>query len=192
MNARRLFPVLTVVLTAVMLLTSCGDDSPPPSSSPTTTLPDDPAQGQGTPKHTFATVPVDAAEQLAVKFIGLYGTFTPAAPDPGRTWLSSWRSLALPEVSTRAEREFDQLWGWTWDQQVQTQDVLPTGPAQIDSSFGTITVRIPARRYVIGLLAHHPEDGQWQPTHFEVVVGPRTAGDPTSQLAVYRIEMRGA
>lgn len=181
----------TMLMAVALALAGCGGDSPPAPTTPTV-LPDDPGNLKVTPKHTYAEVPAADAEAFAIDFIKLYGTFSPANPDPGRTWMSSWRSLAMAEVSDRAEAEFDQTWGWTWDQQAQAQDVLPTGPAQIDAGFGTVTVRIPARRYVLGLLAQHVEDGHWENLNFEVVVGPRTVGDADSGLAVYRVEMRGA
>ncbi len=180
-----------ILLAAAVALAGCGGDSPSAPATPTV-LPDDPGNIEVTPKHTYAEVPAADAEAFAIDFIKLYGTFSPANPAPGRTWMSSWRSLAMPEVSSRAEAEFDSIWGWTWDQQVQAQDVLPAGPVQLDAGFGTVTVRIPARRYVLGLLAQHVEDGHWENLHFEVVVGPRTVGEADSGLAVYRVEMRGA
>lgn len=181
----------TMLMAVALALAGCGGDSPPAPITPTA-LPDAPGNRGVTPKHTYAEVPAADAEAFAIDFIKLYGSFSPANPDPGRTWLSSWRSLAMPEVADRAEAEFDQTWGWSWDQQAQAQDVLPTGPAQIDAGFGTVTVRIPARRYVVGLLAQHVEDGHWENLSFEVVVGPRTVNDADSDLAVYRVEMRGA
>lgn len=180
-----------LLFAAAVALAGCGGDSPPAPTTQTV-LPDDPGNLEVTPKHTYAEVPAADAEAFAIDFIKLYGTFSPANPDPGRTWLSAWRPLAMPEVSDRAEAEFDQTWGWTWDQQAQAQDVLPTGPAQLDAGFGTVTVQIPARRYVLSLLAQHVEDGHWENLNFEVVVGPRTVGDADSGLAVYRVEMRGA
>lgn len=195
MKPRTVRAGLAAVLVAVVVaVAGCGStgNSPAPVRASSTALPDDPGVSPGTPKHTYSAVPIEAAEKFAVEFIKLYGAFTPAAPSPGRTWLESWRSRALPNVVDRAEAEFDQTWGWTWDLQVQAQDVLPAGPAQIDAAFGTVTVRIPARRYVIGLLALRPEDGHWQNMRFDVVVGPRTPADPASELSVYRIEMSGA
>ncbi|MCZ4587693.1 hypothetical protein O4328_29065 [Rhodococcus opacus] len=180
-----------MMLAALVTMTGCAGDSPTaPSTSPV--LPNDSGSLGVTPKHTFAEVPIADAEVFAIEFIKLYGSFSPANPDPGRTWMSTWRSLAMSEVSERAETEFDRMWGWTWDQQAQAQDVLPTGPAQIGASFGTVTVRVPARRYVLGLLAQRVADGHWENLHFEVVVGPRRLGDANSDLAVYRAEMRGA
>lgn len=195
MTRRTVRAALAAILAAmVVAVAGCGSDRVDPATvrPSSTALPDDPGASSGTPNHTYSAVPSGPAETFAVEFIKLYGTFTPAAPSPGRTWLGSWRSRALPDVVDRAEAEFDQTWGWTWDQQVQAQDVLPTGPAQLDAAFGTVTVRIPARRYVLGLLALRPEDGYWQNLHFDVVVGPRTPADPASELAVYRIEMGGA
>lgn len=184
--------VLTaMLLAAAVALAACGSGSPSAPPTPTV-LPDDPGNLEVSPKHTYAEVPAADAEAFAIDFIKLYGSFSPANPDPGRTWMSSWRSLAMPEVTSRAEAEFDRIWGWAWDQQAQAQDVLPTGSAQIDASFGTVTVRISARRYVLGLLAQRVEDGRWENLNFEVVVGPRSVGDADSGLAVYRVEMRGA
>ena len=180
----------TMLLAVAVAVAGCGGDSPPAPAAPTV-LPDDPGNSEVTPKHSYAEVSAADAEDFAIDFIKRYGSFSPANPDPGRTWMSSWQSLSMPEVSDRAEAEFDQTWGWTWDQQAQAQDVLPTGPAQIDAGFGTVTVRIPARRYVLGLLAQHANDGHWENMYFEVVVGPRTVADADSDLAVYRIEMRG-
>ncbi|MDH6284582.1 hypothetical protein [Prescottella agglutinans] len=173
-----------------LAVSGCGGDSSSPGSKDTPATFDDTLPGRGaSPSHTFAALDADAAVALATQFIRPYGTFTPAAPNPGRTWVTSWSKLADKPVIDRAEKNFDAIWGWTWDQQVQAQDVMPTAaPSVVDNGFGTLTVRLPAKRYVIGLLAHSVTDGHWQNLEFEVVVGPKTPGNADSGLTVYKAD----
>ncbi|MFI9507351.1 hypothetical protein [Nocardia sp. NPDC052566] len=138
--------------------------------------------------------PVDlaAAVDLAQRFSAAYGTFSPVNPTavPGRAWIESWQPLAVDLVAEQAAATFDQLWGWTWDQQTQCHDVTVTGPVTTaPTSFGTVIVRIPAKRYVLRLSAH-ADEGTWQPVTFTVTVGPRSAASPSgSGLAVYLATM---
>lgn len=184
---KRLFAAIALCV-AFLALTGCADDPPSPSNPHTSIGAGEGLTGSSEPSHSFTTVDEVAAVELATKFIKAYGTFTPAAPQPGQTWINSWRKWADKNVIEQATDTFDAMWGWTWDQQVQAQDVTPTLPASVtDQGFGTLKIQIPSKRYVLGLLARRIEDGHWQNVDFEVVVGPKKPGIDGAELTVYKI-----
>ncbi len=187
---KRALVIAALCVAAALAIAGCSDDSSPaPGRDAPATFDDAPPSPRGTEKSSFSALDAAAATALAEEFIRPYGTFTPAAPNPGRTWLSSWEKLADKAVAERATANFDALWGWTWDQQVQAQDVQQLAPPSVtDTGFGTLAIRIPAKRYVIGLLAHRMTDGYWQRLDFDVIIGPKTPGSADNGLTVYKVD----
>lgn len=187
MTGRRF--VLLAVFVCLVFTAACG--GPSTSTSGQSTSP--PAsQNTGAGDRPVVSVDAAAATRLAVEFVKKYGEFSPAWPgDPGDTWVRSWKSMAVHAAVDSATDRFDQLWGWTWDQSVQTQSVLPTAdPTVTDSGFGSVVVTISARRYIIGLFAQSPKDGTWQDLVFSVTIAPRDPHSTRSDLAVYQVGMR--
>jgi hypothetical protein len=186
----RIPTVIAALFLAMVFAVGCTRTSEPsPASAHQTSAEVKPSGQQPSPPHTK---PVDAAAavELARQFVSLYGTLSPANPAPGQTWLASWRQLATDNVVDDATANFDKIWNWTWEQQVQCHDVMVNGNIDVRTTdFGTVVLHIPAKRYVLGLTARANE-GIWQDLSFDVTVGPRNAQSTTDpRIAVYLVTM---
>lgn len=185
--------LLTAIAALFLLAVSVAGCTRTSQSSPETVQPTSdeakPSDQQAPPP---GAKPVDAAAavELARQFVSLYGTLSPANPAPGQTWISSWQQLATDNVVADSTANFDKMWNWTWEQRVQCHDVMVTGDIDVRSTeFGTVVMRIPAKRYVLGLTARANE-GIWQDLLFDVTVGPRNAQSITDpRIAVYLVTM---
>lgn len=183
-HLRRTFAATAVWALSTSLVAAsvigCGSTTNLPST-PTSAAPSTAAGDAGPAKIDEA-----AAVDLAKRFAAAYGTFSPANPTPGQTWVKSWKSMATDLALTRGTAEFDHLWDWTFHQQVQTHDVMVVGEVTTRrTEFATMVVEFAARRYVLGLAA--PADrGTWQNLRFTITLGPHTT---TGQPAVYLATM---